>query len=114
MFTTNPLQEFMDLSNNCQFYGHQNQPVCCSAKNMGLFEAAKNSKKVGIIVAGSDASNDFSGNKDGVILAYATKSGFSGNTGNLMKGARIVRINLHQGILWSTTWTRDSEGTVET
>lgn len=84
----------MELSNNCTFYGKQGQPICCQAENRGLFSAVRDSGKVGWIVSGGDASNEFSGQKDGINLAMARKSGFGGNTGNLMKGARVVRINL--------------------
>jgi pre-mRNA-splicing factor SYF1 len=62
---------------------------------MGLFAAAKQSGKVGWIVSGSDNNNDFRGEKEGVHLAYARKSGFGGNTGDLLKGARILKVSVN-------------------
>ena len=112
MFTTNPLQEFMTLSNNCGFKGNQNQPVCCEASNSGLFNAAQQAGNVEWIVSGSDASNDFSGLYNTINLAMARKSGFSGNTGNLPKGARVVRVNTRSEAIWTTSWVRDFNGNV--
>lgn len=63
-----------------------------------------------MIVAGSDASNDFQGKKSDITLAYARKTGFGGNTGSLMKGARVVRVNVKAGVYWTTSWIRDYEG----
>lgn len=110
LFTTNPLPEFMEASNECTFFGQQSQPVCCQAANQGLFKAAKDSGKIGWIISGGDASNDFVAKKGDISLAYARKSGFGGNTGTLMKGARVVRINVKAGVYWTTSWIRDYEG----
>lgn len=63
LLTTNSLPEFMELANDCAFYGLQAQPVCCQAANNGLFKVAKDSGNIGWIIAGSDASNDFVGRK---------------------------------------------------
>jgi hypothetical protein len=41
VFTTNPVPEMMKVANDCKFYGHQHQEVCCQAENMGLFDACK-------------------------------------------------------------------------
>jgi len=46
-------------------------------------------------VSGSDNNNDFRGEKEGVHLAYARKSGFGGNTGDLLKGARILKVSVN-------------------
>ena len=48
----------------------------------------------------------------GVTLAYARKTGFGGNTGNLLRGARVIRVNVEQQIYWATSWIRDFDGFV--
>lgn len=104
----------MSLSNSCGFHGNQGQSICCEAQNSGLFTAVQQSGVASWIISGSDASNDFSGQTNGINLAMARKTGFGGNTGNLPKGARVIRVNLLQDIIWSTSWVRDYSGFVST
>jgi len=45
-------------------------------------------------------------------MAYARKTGFGGDNGNLVKGARVMRVNSNQGIFWTTSWVDDFYGNV--
>jgi len=81
--------------------------VCCQADNTGLFDACKKAK-VSWIVLGGDASNDFKGTLEGINMVQAVKSGFGGNTGDLLKAARIFKVQMAtNGQYTTTTWTRD-------
>ena len=47
-------------------------------------------------------------------MAYARKSGFGGDTGDLLKGARVIRINQNYNVFKISTWLRDFDGYLDT
>eukprot|EP00347_Sterkiella_histriomuscorum_P022472 403338363 len=109
LFTTYPLQEYMTAANTQDLFGNFQQQVCCQADNTGIFDAAFNSHRVGLISCGGDALNDFSTNFKGIQLVYGRKSGYGGQR-ELDMGARVFNIDGKSGKI--DQWIREYDGDV--
>eukprot|EP00128_Syssomonas_multiformis_P008322 Colp12_sorted_trinity150504_noHs@31960 len=90
-----PLPEFMNLWNNFETYGKlEDEGICCSSVNTGLFAAFKEAGDVVSVHVGHDHNNDFIGNYYGIQLAYGRKTGHGGYgpPAGWKRGARVLEI----------------------
>ena len=92
-----------------RYYGLQNEAICSSPLNSGLFTAMKEQGDVMGVFCGHDHVNDYAANYNGILLAYGRYSG--GNTvynDNKCNGARIIELS--EGHRTIHSWIRLSDG----
>lgn len=77
-----------------------------------MFTNALESERIGWIVAGNDAENDFYGNYHGINLAYARKTGLT-NPGSIQSGARVFQVSNVNSQFKVDTWIRNKDGSVD-
>ncbi len=88
-----PLPEFADFSKE-QITGEQNETICSSKYNSGLFDECVISNHVLGIFCGHDHVNDYSFKKQGITLAYGRCSGHYNYTlPAFKKGARVIELS---------------------
>jgi len=68
-----PIPEFAE---KIEFQGVQNEAVCSSKINSGLFDLLKTHKNALGVFCGHDHYNDYSFKKEGILLAYGRVSGY--------------------------------------
>eukprot|EP01133_Synstelium_polycarpum_P004021 gene4021-4657_t len=109
-----PLPEYMDMWNFFPVNGSlMDTGVCCFSVNTGLFAAFKEMGDVKSVHCGHDHDNDFSGNFNGIELAYGRKTGMGayGPPVGWLHGARVLEITAEPFSI--STWMRFEDGTTQ-
>ncbi|MGD9909721.1 MAG: metallophosphoesterase family protein [Candidatus Izemoplasmatales bacterium] len=89
-----PLPEFKEAKLFPSFKGEFNEGVCSSNYQTNLFEKAVESGVIQGIFVGHDHVNDFSFEKEGILLAYGRCTGHYDYTlPSFIKGGRLITIN---------------------
>mmetsp|Transcript_42099 Transcript_42099/g.40358 ORF Transcript_42099/g.40358 Transcript_42099/m.40358 type:complete len:250 (+) Transcript_42099:162-911(+) len=93
MFMHIPMQEYMNMYNFNQFYGHAGETVCCSSLNTGLFSAIYEKNICEWVSVGHDHNNEYYGQYHGIWLSFGRKTGY-GQYGpeGILRGARIFEV----------------------
>ena len=108
-----PLPEYMELSNNHEFYGNKNEFIACGSVNTGLFSAIIEQPTLEWVLCGHDHNNDFYGKHQGIYLGFGRKTGYGGyGPSGFNRGARVFEISLNP-IYKIETWIRDETGAIE-
>ncbi|PRP75339.1 hypothetical protein PROFUN_05650 [Planoprotostelium fungivorum] len=108
-----PFPEYISLWNSQTVLGSlEDEGVCCSSVNTGLYSAFKERGDVVAAFCGHDHSNDFSGDWYGVQLAYGRKTGYGayGPPPGWSRGARVIEITEKPFRIRS--WIRTEEGDI--
>lgn len=89
-----PLPEFKEAKLFSSFKGEFNEGVCSSNYQTNLFEKAVQSGVIKGIFVGHDHVNDFSFEKEGILLAYGRCTGHYDYTlPSFEKGGRLITVN---------------------
>lgn len=115
-----PLPEYLDMYNIKDTYGTNNELLCCSSINTGLYNAMKNLGTIKSVTCGHDHGNDFYGDYNGIKLHYGRKTGVGGHPARkewhtlLKNGARIFEVTIDQSVFDFESWIREEDGAIDT
>lgn len=113
LFMHIPLDEYINLYNDYDFFGHAEEPICCQAGNTGLFSAMIEQPTVQWVTCGHDHNNDYFGLYNGITMGYGRKTGYGcyGPTFPMTQGARVFEITKEPFSI--KTWVREESGEVK-
>ncbi|CDW89631.1 metallophosphoesterase [Stylonychia lemnae] len=108
-----PLQQYMSLVNENEYYGLFGEWVCCQEVDTGMFKVIQDYKTVDWITCGHDHNNDYYGQYQGLNLAYGRKTGYMHyGPSDLKHGARVFEIQIAP-IYKVKTWIRNEDSTID-
>lgn len=90
MFMHIPLRQFIDATNYIGFF--EEDKVYAQGVDTGLFDAIVAHGLTKGVFVGHDHLNDFSFEKDGVLLAYGQITGYNAY-GDLPRGGRVIEVS---------------------
>ncbi len=104
-----PLPEYSEVWDYCDCVGFNQERVCATDLNDGLFSLMVRSGKMRGVFVGHDHINDFEGSLHGIRLCYGRGSGYQcyGLEG-FPHGARIIDLNL-DGTFDTQIWLETGE-----
>lgn len=111
VFVHMPLPHHLTVWQTKACSGYLNEKVCMQGKDVGLFDAFRERRRISGCFVGHDHTNDYEGELDGVTLAYGRGSGYNcyGREG-YRKGARVII--LREGIRGFGTHIRLDDGSL--
>ena len=110
LFTHNPLPQHETVWRTQPCIGSCHEDICFQGRDTGLFDALRDTG-ISVCSVGHDHVNDFSGDLDGVALAFGRATGYSayGRDG-FERGARVF--TLTEGKRGYRTHIRLADGTI--
>ncbi len=106
LFIHIPLPEYRDareaMASDPTAFGEQNEWICASAINNGMFDVIKDLGSTKNVIAGHDHRNNFSTTYQGIRLSYATKTGTGSYHDENMLGGSLLTIDANGAATFSS------------